>query len=191
MALKILSFSAGCCCAQENANRHVVIFCPVIPTIAEWRQISEISLLHFVQGSMHHFPDLRRAGIETADICVLLARSTKKHAQVYFCGSDADVVLTSMILRANCAKCNPNLRILSELNRNQYMKHLKDMPPGYELQGCEGNHIFELAYISGNVVGSTFLESLLCQAFFNPYIIAMVSSLTTFDKDIVLSTDKK
>lgn len=71
---------------------------------------------------------------------------------------DAEVVLTSLITES----IYPGLRLVAELNRAKFVKHL-GCASGVEKSNLNHwEYMFERVYAAGDVVNSSFLESLLC-----------------------------
>lgn len=71
----------------------------------------------------------------------------------------------------------PGLRVVSELNRPKFVKHLGVTGESHKSLLPEWLYMFEMVYAAGDVVNSSFLEALLCQAFFNSSIISVVEAL--------------
>ena len=67
-------------------------------------RLAGVSNLHWVQGKAHHWPDLLRAGIETAQTVLVLGDSSRANDGGGFSGTDADVVLTCMIIEHKTRK---------------------------------------------------------------------------------------
>lgn len=169
----------------------VVILCPEAPDERMWAELSTFEDVLYVQG-VPHIRDLKRAGIDTAECAVILARNTEPVSSGHFSAQDAEVVLTVLDIQACVSR---SIRTLAELNCSRYMKHLGaplmtrrsmlDRQHGFhhrleseaDQPDDDDSYIFESSYTSGKVLPANFLESLLCQAYFNPYIVLLVTAM--------------
>lgn len=165
----------------------VVILCSSPPDEREWAEISAFDDVYFLEG-VPHLRDLHRAAIASASVAVIVGRTTGSGGDgspAVFSANDAEVVLTVLDIQASV---RPNMRTLAELNSSRYMKHLgapvqirqrmAGEHVGSPVMVNEDGYIFESSYSSGRVLPANFLEALLCQAFFNPYIVSLVNVLS-------------
>ena len=127
--------------------------------------------LFIVHGSPTNLPDLVRAGLETAS--VMACHANPAHGTKFSGAGDAQVVMTTLIVES----IYPGLRVVSELNRPKFVKHLGVTGDRPKSTLPEWLFMFEMVYAAGDVINSSFLEALLCQAFFNSSIISIVDAL--------------
>mmetsp|Transcript_26577 Transcript_26577/g.92376 ORF Transcript_26577/g.92376 Transcript_26577/m.92376 type:complete len:1263 (-) Transcript_26577:93-3881(-) len=164
----------------------VVVLCAEPPDEREWSEIAPFEDVYFLEG-VPHLRDLHRASISTASVAVILARAQGTADGGAFSANDAEVVLTVLDIQASVRS---NMRTLAELNSSRYMKHLgapvqirRRMSPeagiASALTSSDDGYIFESSYSSGRVLPANFLEALLCQAYFNPYIVMLVNVLAS------------
>lgn len=169
--------------APGRKQRPVVILSSAKPPDRDWQPVGGCPDIHFVQGSQLHVADLRRAGLDTAHAVVILS-DTAKPSTGYFSGGDAEMVLTHRIVRQQA----PHVKIMSELNNVGFIKHLKDAahvksvePHQRPSASLDSNYVLETPFMSGHVLNSSFLDALLCQAFFNPSVISVVDTMLASD----------
>lgn len=133
--------------------------------------LASYSDLFIVKGSPTSLPDLVRAGLETAS--VMACHANPSHGTKFSGAGDAQVVMTTLIVES----IYPGLRVVAELNRPKFVKHLGVTGDREKSSLPEWLYVMELVYAAGDVVNSSFLEALLCQAFFNSSIISVVEAL--------------
>jgi hypothetical protein len=149
-------------------------------TEEDWERISRYDGLHIVEGSGLLYENLLRAGVQHASCLVVLSNVTKQDKDGYFAG-DAETVL---IVR-NAMLRYKAVRTVAEINFNGYIRHVTDGRDQELLphQAADIEYNAALPFVGGSVVGAAFLESLLCQAFFNPFIIAVIHAIILRDSD--------
>jgi hypothetical protein len=147
---------------------HIVILYPHNIPLHIWRRISIFEGILVVKGSPLEESDLRRAGIFRAGQVVVLADSTSNGSMNAL--TDADVIFTYHSVK----RLNEKTQILIEIVRHENVSYL-DTSMSTNTHNCDFK--FTPHFAAGTLFTSTILDSIVCQAFYNPQIIRVLDTL--------------
>lgn len=146
-----------------------------------WDSISRFDNIILINGSPLNTEDLYRANIEYADKAVILESDNSKYASYDHQMVDS---VTVFIYKA-INKCNQNIQIMTEL---VYDINIEFLLPKQELGGLlrknsrisyESTSLFA----AGEVYISSIIDTLTCQAYYNPHIVTIIHQLLTGGKN--------
>lgn len=156
--------------------QYIVILCPNDITRADWRNIALFEAILVVNGSGLKESDIRRAGIfHASDVVVLAdasannqtsnAENSKKH------GGNEALVDADAIFSYQCAKrLNEHIHVVVEIVQQTNVGYL-------DPESADVNYKFTPPFASGVLFTSGMLDTLICQAFYNPRIIQILDQL--------------
>lgn len=150
----------------------VLLYADIIP-YELWHRISIFEGVLIVRGSPLEENTLRRVGIFRAKKVIVLAdgsqpngSSSKKIGLEALVDSDA-------IFSYQCVKrMNPTAQIVIEIVNQSSISYID-----LDMVGDEKQYMFTPQFACGTLFTTTILDSLVCQAFYNPNIIKVVSKL--------------
>lgn len=134
----------------------------------------------FMAGSSLDLEDLARAGANAASVAVVLANPEEAAEAAMYGGSDGpdaglgslsgdiESVFTVCVIEANFPSC----RTLVEVVDNESMRFLNFKPVDDGLP-----HALWPQYCAGRVYTASMLDTLLCQAFYNPSLVPVLKRL--------------
>lgn len=151
------------------------------------RRLMRNTQLH-LQGSSLLLTDLERAGIATAFALVIMNKVEGSQRGQYF-ADDAATILAMRLVNEQY----PAVKTVAEVNFNGYIRHLSRAPDQASsaeqvvkissTEKDEDDYFCQPAYAAGEVLGALFLQTLLCQAFFNPFIIPVIRAMVLHPSD--------
>ncbi len=148
----------------------------------EWDSISRFEKIIYINGSPLNTEDLYRANIEYADKAVILECENK----VYSNYEDEMIDSESVFIYKAIKKCNENIQIMTEL---VYDSNIEFLLPKKELSSLLKNENSRIQYEStslfaaGEVYISSIIDTLTCQAYYNPHIVTILYQLLTGGKN--------
>ncbi len=148
----------------------------------EWDSISRFEKIIFINGSPLNTDDLYRANIEYAEKAVILECENK----VYSYYEDEMIDSESIFIYKAIKKCNENIQIMTEL---VYDSNIEFLLPKKELTNLLKNENTKIQYEStslfaaGEVYISSIIDTLTCQAYYNPHIVTILYQLLTGGKN--------
>lgn len=148
----------------------------------EWESISRFQNIIYINGSPLNTEDLYRANIEYADKAVILECENK----VYSNYEEEMIDSESVFIYKAIKKCNENIQIMTEL---VYDSNIEFLLPKTELSTLLKNQRSRIQYEStslfaaGEVYISSIIDTLTCQAYYNPHIVTILYQLLTGGKN--------
>lgn len=134
-----------------------------------WKQINRFPKVHFMQGSPYKLQDLDKACIQKALAVVILSKHSDQDTNSTTM-ADADTIFIYKTIKS----CNPNIRIITELTSTStisFLSHTKN--ENMQKYG----YIASEPFASGEIYISTMLDTLICQAYYNPFITSILDQL--------------
>lgn len=126
--------------------------------------------IYYLKGSILNFQELFNCAIEDSFAVLILTAHNKESFT-----PDSDAVLGAKFIEM----CFPNARVLLELGDESYLRFLGNRPRGrFE----ELPYTMWPKYISGRCYLSTYLDTLLCQAYYNPELVQILLKLLGLNK---------
>ena len=149
---------------------HIVILYPYEIPQHIWRRISIFEGIFHVRGSPLEESDIRRAGIFRASQVVVLAdpnaEDQSSHSGVDAL-VDADAIFTYHCVR----RLNEKTQVMIEIVKQQNVTYLDPAA------GMDSDYKFTPQFAAGLLFTSSMLDSIVCQAFYNPQIIRVLNQL--------------
>lgn len=159
--------------AKHLPLRYIVLVYPdeIPPDI--WQRISVFECIMVVRGVPLEESTLRRAGIfRAAQVVVLADGSAQSKAVGLEALADLDAIFSYQLVK----RMNPNAQMLLEVVNESNVAHI-----GHDRNGDHGGHFdahrFAPSYAAGNLFTTSFLDSLVCQSYYNPLIVKVVHEL--------------
>jgi hypothetical protein len=146
-----------------------------------WDSISRFENIILINGSPLSIEDLYRANIEYADKAIILESENNNNSDY----SSEMIDSESVFIYKAIKKCNQNVQIMTEL---VYHSNIEFLLPKSELENLNKNGL-EITYEStslfaaGEVYISSIIDTLTCQAYYNPHIITIIHQLLTGGKN--------
>lgn len=160
---------------QLGRLKHIVILHPTDIPYNVWRRISIFEGLLYVRGSPLEENDIRRAGIFRAEQVVVLADSMQHDSKNGLISMDA-LVDADAIFTYQCVKrLNEKAHIVIEIVRHQNVGYLD--PTSNLVNTRDTDYRFTPHFAAGAIFTSSLLDSVVCQAFYNPQIIRVIDKL--------------
>lgn len=162
----------------EDNQKKIVILSPDIKKEL-WDSISRFKDITIINGSPLNTYDLLRANIEYAEKAVILeCDNIVKDNLLKNEMSDSETIFVYKAIK----KCNKNIQIMTELI---YASNIEFLLPSSELPDFRNNKTFETTslFASGEVYISSIIDTLTCQAYYNPHIVTVLHQLLTGGKN--------
>jgi hypothetical protein len=149
---------------------HIVILYPYEIPQHIWRRISIFEGIFHVRGSPLEESDIRRAGIFRASQVVVLADPNAEDQESQASVDalvDADAIFTYHCVR----RLNEKTQVMIEIVKQQNVTYLDPTA------GMDSDYKFTPQFAAGLLFTSSMLDSIVCQAFYNPQIIRVLNQL--------------
>jgi len=164
------------------------------PTEKQWNQVSFFPEIYFVKGSAMNTKDLLRANIHQASRIVILSPEVDevKHFTSFNENSSAnvpekdnkkltrdqeDLLDAKTIFKYKAInKLRPDIPIVTELVSPQNLGFFIGNPKDYATMKKYGQ-INTPIFASGSIYLSSMIDSLICQAYYNPSLITVLNQL--------------
>jgi len=160
--------------------RHIVILTPTEVPHHVWSRISIFRCILILRGSPLEEADILRAGIFKAQQVIVLADSSEKKTSSSNSNEAGSVALidADAVFSYQCVKhMNESCSCVVEIVRSQNVGYLD--PEGVVKSGGQVEYKFTPQFASGALFTTSLLDTLVCQAFYNPKIISVISELFT------------
>lgn len=137
---------------------------------SEWTKIIEqYDNLYYFKGSLLSYQDLYMAAVgECRSVLILASAGQSKYSP------DSDAILASRLIDMSF----PNTSTLVELSDESYIRFLTDRPKG---KFTDMPYFTWPQHLSGGVFLSNYLDSLICQIFYNPDLNLILNKLIGFE----------
>ena len=158
----------------------IVLLNPQPPDEACWNRVNIFPQLVYVKGSALNADDLVRAGVMSAKNAIVLARSNERgDAMDSNMGSaaneavlDADTIFSFQ----NISALNPGIHVVAEIVNHANVSFLSP-----DMSGSEGRFVDDPLtspqFASGAAYTASMMDTLACQAFYNPHIVTTIQQL--------------
>jgi hypothetical protein len=148
----------------------IIILTPSPPSFAAWSKLSYFKELYYCQGSALELEDLDRVSIKTASRVVVFAKEYDESDGSLEALVDADTIFSYRVI----TKANEDIQIVCELVAQSNISFLSEE--------ISSNEVFEDHYLSppfaaGHVYTASMLDTLICQAYYNPHIITILRQI--------------
>ena len=153
----------------KNINPIIILHTEPMPT-SIWKQINRFPKVYFMRGSPLKVEDLNRLSIHKALSVVILSKNPEQMNNSNATMADADTIFIYKTIKSR----NQNIRIITELASISTISLLSqssnDFIQKYGYITCE-------PFASGEIYISTMLDTLICQAYYNPYITSILDQM--------------
>jgi len=162
----------------SGALKYIVVLYPHDFPHAVWQRISIFEGIFIVRGSALEEADLRRAGVFRAKQVVVLGDVKRDSSAMgkggKTAGSEALVDADSIFCYQCVKRMNENSNIVIEIVRHANVSYLD---PESGLTSGDVDYKFTPQFASGSLFISSLLDTMVCQAFYNPHIISVLNKL--------------
>ncbi|KAM9961529.1 hypothetical protein ACTFIR_004383 [Dictyostelium discoideum] len=152
----------------------IVILTPKL-TEDQWKYIESYPEIYVVEGKCYEFSDLKRAGVYKCSKIVVLTHDANSEELLF---NDRETLLSMVCIR-EVARKNIKIFPIYEISEPLNMKFL----PGNFNWKQNQPFYHSPSFAAGNVFLSSVFDSLLCQCFFNPHLLSMISVLVGMNTD--------
>jgi len=133
-----------------------------------WKEIQYFPEIYYMQGNPIKSDDLKKAGVSKAQAVVILSKYTQDNELLEML--DADSIFIYKAIKNESKKILIIADLIS-INAIGYLSATGD--ENIDLHGFWLNE----AFASGELYISSMLDTLICQAFYDPYILNIISQL--------------
>lgn len=151
----------------KHINPIVILHTEPMPT-SIWIQINRLPKVYFMQGSPLKLEDLNQLSIMKALSVVILSKNAEESQHTDGTMADADTIFIYKTIKSR----NPSIRIITELASKSTISFLSQSRIDF-IQ--KYGHICSEPFASGEIYISTMLDTLICQAYYNPYITSILN----------------
>ncbi|EPZ33661.1 hypothetical protein O9G_000436 [Rozella allomycis CSF55] len=151
----------------------IVILSKTEPSNKVKKYLSNFKNIWFVNGSPLEKADLIRAGIERASRVVILA-NPKDYENLHLRVADSRTLFA--ILNAEAMSPQTTF-IMAEILHAENAKFLGDNDDLSIKEHFIGQDMLSSAFMGGHVSSPWIMDTLLCQAYYNPYLISILHNL--------------
>ena len=145
-----------------------------------WKEIQYFPDVYYMQGNAIKSEDLKKAGIPKAEAVIILSSNIIEKDQEDM--RDADTIFIYKAIK-NEAKKTLIIADISSVNSIGYISNYGD-----ENIESQGFWLSE-AFASGELYISSMLDTLICQTFFNPYLLSIIQQLMLGDASFKFPVD--
>ncbi len=150
--------------------KYIVILYPGDIPHNVWQKISIFDAILIVRGSPLEENDIIRAGIFRAKQVVVLADSMKSSDKSYDALVDSDAIFCYQAVK----RLNESTQVVVEIVRQSNIGYLDNSDSS---QSFDEFYKFSPQFASGALFTTSLLDTLVCQAFYNPMIIKIIHKL--------------
>jgi len=144
----------------SNENKEVVIFNEQQPNDSEWDIILKFNFVLYVEGSPLNAKDLQRCNADQASAMLILSSANQDDLKE----DQSPVSVDAKNILAYRGIRTATFGIVDLVDGNS-CAHLGSISPPND------NFVFNPYYAGGHAYVSSMLDTLICQAYFNPYIV--------------------
>ena len=145
-----------------------------------WKEIQYFPDIYYMQGNAIKSEDLKKAGVHKAEAVIILSNNFVEKDQEDM--RDADTIFIYKAIK-NEAKKTLIIADISSVSSIGYISNYGDQ--NIESQGFWLSE----AFASGELYISSMLDTLICQTFFNPYLLSIIQQLMLGDASFKFHVD--
>lgn len=139
-----------------------------------WQRISIFEAILVVRGSPLEESTLRRAGIFRAAQVVVMADGSQKSTTLGMEAlADSDAIFAYQLVK----RMNPNAQMLVEIVNQSNIAYIHDDHYDEDMDNRANAPRFAPSFAAGNLFTTSFLDSIVCQSYYNPLIIKVINEL--------------
>lgn len=146
-----------------------------VPTVDEYRTLCCPRDVYFMEGLTTTYADLIRAGVLRAETVIIMPQDkSQRFDEDDEHLMDYGAVTTLLALETLQHELNPSVWIVTVLNRANNVRFCQ---PRDRKFSCDPMYCLNPSFASGRLYVDAQLDLLVCQSFFNPYIVETVHAL--------------
>jgi hypothetical protein len=151
--------------------KYIVILHPVEIPLDVWRRVSFFDGVFFIRGSSLEDSNLKRAGVFRCSTVVVLTDANEEQLKSSNSQSlvDSDAIFTYQHVK----RLNPSALVVVEIVNQTNISYLED----HTNPSLVPDPKFSPQFASGTLFTTGLLDSIVCQAYYNPEIIKVVNKL--------------
>ncbi|CAG9313180.1 unnamed protein product [Blepharisma stoltei] len=139
---------------------------------SEWIKLTEqYQNLYFFKGSLRSYQEMYKSAVCECKAVIILASANKNDFS-----PDSDAILVSRLIEMSF----PHINVYVELSDEAYIRFLGNRPKG---KCQELPHLLWPQHLSGKCFFSCYLDSLICQIYYNQDLIDILSKITAIDQN--------
>lgn len=161
--------------------QHIVILTEEEPDEEDWEPLERFHNIAVLCGSGIDPGDLRRAGVRVAERVVVFAKPKLPQSMGGAASDaegatlDADAVFTTMLVARENPSCHTIVELMTPASMSLLSHSIVNGRSATYRE--EADFAMSPAYAAGNAFVSSALDTLLCQAFYNPHLVEIVRLL--------------
>ena len=137
-----------------------------------WDQISILSKIVHISGSPKSHSDIVKTNIKMAYKAIILGNEC---AEMSSGSRDEMRDASTLFIYKAIKKCNPSLQVMCEIIQSNNIEYLMPTSQLHLEQSVELSPV----YAAGEVYISSIIDTLTCQAYYNPHICTIIQQLLT------------
>jgi hypothetical protein len=153
--------------------KYIVLLYPFDIPEDVWHRISIFEAIVFVRGSPLEESNLRRAGIFRASQVVVLGDGSNESGGGST-GMEALVDSEAIFAYQHVKRMNPSTQVVVEIVNQSNVGYLNE-----NVNDSNNDYKFSSQFAAGIVFTTSILDSIVCQAYYNPQIIKVVNKLVS------------
>jgi len=132
-----------------------------------WKEIQYFPDIYYIQGNLIKSEDLKKAEVSKAEAVIILSKNNKEEI-IDTEMMDADTIFIYKAIKNE----NKKTLILADLTTVNAIGFIND-----DDELLESGFWLSEAFASGELYISSMLDTLICQAFYNPYLVNIINQL--------------
>ena len=154
-----------------HSNAPIVILCPSVCDPAVYRQLQLLKGMYFIKGSPLIVRDLKRANCHLARHIVVLGNNTSSTDYTLDATTITTVLNVQQMKQMNATYCVD----LYDMTNSQFTSEFDLELP--DLDDSVDEYLFQSSYMSGHAFSRNMIDTLICQAYYNPFLLSMLKAL--------------
>lgn len=139
------------------------------PSIEFTKLNDQYKNMFYLKGSLKSYQEMYKAAVGECKAVIILASSNK-----CMYSPDSDTILTTRLIEMSF----PQIPIYIEISEESYIRFLGNRPPG---KFASLSYLMWPQHLSGKCFFSSYLDSLICQIYYNPNLIDILTKLIGID----------
>ena len=154
-----------------HSNAPIVILCPSVCDPAVYRQLQLLKGMYFIRGSPLIVRDLKRANCHLANHIVVLGNNTSSNEYTLDATTITTVLNVQQMKQMNATYCVD----LYDMTNSQFTSEFDLQVP--KLNDSVDPYMFQSSYMSGNAFSRNMIDTIICQSYYNPFLLSMLKAL--------------
>ena len=142
-----------------------------------WKEIQYFPNIYYLQGNPLKHEDLLNAGIKNASTVIILSQISKDNYNYHNNGNLEMLDSETIFIYKSIKSINKKATIIVDLMNISSIGYIDETDETIEEQGFWLSHSFA----NGELYISSMLDSLICQTYYNPYVLNIITQLLLGD----------